>query len=120
MNRAKRVCNAPGCHELTYNSYCDKHKRESVKYKNNKYDKLNRNKKAKEFYNSSEWNRAKFKRLKQDLGLCVKCREKGIFVNADVVHHITELLVDWDKRLDNNNLISLCHSCHNNIHKHIG
>ncbi len=35
----------------------------------------------------------------------------------DTVHHIEELKEDWSRRFDKDNLISLCESCHQKIHK---
>jgi len=117
MNKAKRKCNAPGCHELTNNSYCEKHKRESVKIKNSKYDKLNRNKKAKEFYNSSEWINTSNRVLNNYKGLDLYAyyvENKIVFANT--AHHIIELMDDWDKRLDINNLFPVSSSSHKKIH----
>jgi len=45
---------------------------------------------------------------------------KGLIVAGDVVHHKVELLdgeEGWRLRLDADNLTTLCHKCHNNIHK---
>lgn len=37
-----------------------------------------------------------------------------------MVHHIVELLDDWDKALDMDNLESLCNPCHNKHHGYRG
>ena len=50
-------------------------------------------------------------------GLCLMCYFKyKILTIANVVHHIVELKEDYTKRLDEDNLITLCHSCHNILH----
>lgn len=57
--------------------------------------------------------------------LCEVCRSKGLFVSATEVHHMTpcesavsdeqmeELMFSWS------NLQSLCHSCHQEEHRHL-
>lgn len=117
MKRALKVCMKAGCNELTSDRYCEKHIVEAAREVNRRYDKYNRNQQAKAFYSSKEWFKARSKRMKQDFGLCVKCKEAGRLVKADVVHHKEELMKAWDKRIENDNLESLCHSCHNEIHK---
>lgn len=41
------------------------------------------------------------------------CEKKGIVTAANVVDHIIPLRIDYNKRLDVNNLQSLCNKCHN-------
>ncbi|WP_257143356.1 HNH endonuclease [Bacillus cereus] len=43
----------------------------------------------------------------------MRCRSNGIIKIGDVVDHIIPLLVDWSRRLEPNNLQTLCHACHN-------
>lgn len=45
--------------------------------------------------------------------LCQDCLKDGKYTKADVVDHIVELKDDWSKRLDESNLIPLCHYHHN-------
>lgn len=75
------------------------------------------NKKYSEFYNSVAWNRiSKYIRIKYN-GLCLMCLLKDKVLNpCDVVHHIEEIREDYDKRLEEKNLITLCHKCHNMLH----
>lgn len=70
------------------------------------------------FYDSPYWKRmSKYIRIKYN-GLCLYCLIKyEIEALADVVHHIIELKEDYSKRLEEDNLLTLCHSCHNNLHK---
>lgn len=39
-----------------------------------------------------------------------------IFTSADLVHHIIDIKDDWDKRLEDDNVISLFVACHNAVH----
>ena len=46
---------------------------------------------------------------KRDNYLCQVCLKHGRFIYQDVqVHHIIPINKDYDKRLDSNNLITLC------------
>nr|WP_236953619.1 HNH endonuclease [Jeotgalibacillus malaysiensis] len=49
--------------------------------------------------------------------MCQRCKRHKILRPAKVVHHLVEVRDDWSKRLVLNNLESLCHFCHNQIHK---
>ena len=44
--------------------------------------------------------------------LCEMCKENERLTVATEVDHIVPIKKDWSKRLDINNLQSLCHSCH--------
>lgn len=84
------------------------------------YNTYKRNPKARNFYNSLEWRKMRAYIFKRDTGLCQKCLEDNKITKGDVVHHKVELLdgeTGWNKRLDPNNLITLCHEHHNIIHK---
>lgn len=83
--------------------------------KNVRYNKDNKEYSA--FYNSVHWKRmSSYIRCKYN-GLCLMCYFKyKILTTANVVHHIVELKEDYSKRLDEDNLITLCHSCHNILH----
>lgn len=65
------------------------------------------------FYRSSEWKMLSRKRLQDDRFRCVKCNSI-----ASEVDHITAIQTDdgWERRLDYDNLQSLCISCHNAKH----
>ncbi|WP_447402337.1 HNH endonuclease [Lysinibacillus sp. fkY74-1] len=84
------------------------------------YDRYKRDPQATSFYRSYEWQKMRDYVFKRDLGLCQPCLELGTYTTGDVVHHIVELRdgeEGWSKRLDEDNLETVCHSCHNNIHK---
>lgn len=53
--------------------------------------------------------------MARDRYQCVMCRARGVVTRATMVHHIVPVKKDWDKRLDLDNLMSLCESCHNGI-----
>lgn len=114
--RAMKVCMKPGCNNLTRDGYCEVHKQQETSEQQKKYDRMNRNQKARDFYKSKEWFKARSKRMKIDFGLCVKCKQEGRLTHANVVHHKEELLKAWDKRVDIDNLECLCHACHNKVH----
>lgn len=48
--------------------------------------------------------------------ICQECKKKRLIEQANIVHHVIEVKEDWSKRLDIDNLVSVCHSCHNKIH----
>lgn len=82
---------------------------------------------CRKFYNSSAWKRKRIEILRRDSFMCVVCRkrlESGDDLpitqrrirKAYTVHHIKELRDFPELRLDNDNLISVCHECHDEIH----
>ncbi|MEL3973057.1 HNH endonuclease signature motif containing protein [Rossellomorea oryzaecorticis] len=85
-----------------------------------KFDKYKRDSKAEKFYNSKAWRKTRNIVFQRDTGLCQDCLKRDKIVSGDVVHHKVELLdgeKGWALRLDHSNLITLCHDCHNSIHK---
>lgn len=84
------------------------------------YDDSRRNKKARDFYNSPEWKSMRNYVYKRDGMLCQRCLKLDRYTPADVVHHKIELLdgeIGWENRLNEENLESICHKCHNKEHK---
>lgn len=68
------------------------------------------------FYNSIAWIRLSKQIKNKYNGMCISCLLDYLIIKpCDVVHHIETIRDDWDKRLDEKNLIPLCHGCHNNI-----
>ena len=103
-----RECGKAGCHELTRDYYCDKHKVNRHKV----YDKEQRNKQADKFYHSEAWKKVRAKAMSKAHGLCQDCLARGVLTNADMVHHIKPLR-DYPKlATDLNNLKPLCNKCH--------
>ena len=64
------------------------------------------------FYNSKEWRKMRDRMLERTNGLCAVCWMKGIVRNAVAVHHIKKLRTHFHLRLDEDNLICVCRSCH--------
>lgn len=71
---------------------------------------------SKAFYNSAAWKAQRLAILKRDR---YRCTEPGCHRTAEEVHHIVELteenVNDQKIALDQNNLRSLCSSCHKRI-----
>lgn len=75
-----------------------------------------------EFYKSGKWLRKRIKILKRDKYICQECKRyhrhsaDGTPVAATLVHHIKPYELFPELGLCNENLISLCESCHNKMH----
>ena len=68
------------------------------------------------FYICHAWLHLRAEVLKEQHNECQRCKEKGLFVPATVVHHIkTVRKYPW-LALDKGNLIALCDECHYEIH----
>ncbi|MBR2177438.1 MAG: HNH endonuclease [Clostridia bacterium] len=116
-----KVCSTCGrIHE--FNTVCPK-RIESIKKRQTEYDrnKYHRNSAADLFRNSKNWQRKRNEIKSRDLNICRYCflvRHKITTSNLSV-HHITSLDKDFDLRLNNNNLITLCRECHEKAEKGI-
>lgn len=136
-----RFCNAAGCREIipVDQYYCSKHqylqKEYEEKHKHwqqNKYKSMTKEqrheynkqvyKKRMEssknaphdynrFYKTSKWIKLS-RRTLQNSPVCVECLRNGTIKKADLVDHIVPIREDWSRRLDPNNLQSLCYRCH--------
>ena len=72
-----------------------------------------RNSEADRFRNTQAWKRKAAAILERDCHCCRVCFSAGVICSADLsVHHIISLAVDFDKRLDDDNLITLCRYHH--------
>lgn len=76
-------------------------------------------KKYKSFLSSSEWQKKREEIKERDLYLCPICTHgirydrKRKYDPQDLqVHHIESVRTAWTKRLENNNLITLCEKHH--------
>jgi len=74
----------------------------------------------KPFYNSARWKRKRAYILSRDKYLCQECKKYGKNIEAKIVHHIIEIEDDPDLKLKDDNLVSVCRSCHNKIHPEKG
>ncbi len=68
------------------------------------------------FYHSKEWQAVRRQVLQRDNYLCQVCKRAGRITPAATVHHIKAVRVDYSKRLDPNNLETICKACHNAEH----
>ena len=104
-------CPHQGCKELipVNQPYCDKHNRQR------EYDKSIRyttDAKLHSFYLSKEWQQVRNTIHDKYYGLCVWSYYHGEIKPYEEVHHIEPIRVDWNRRLDTDNLIPLTHRAH--------
>lgn len=72
-----------------------------------------RNSSADKFRNTQIWRRKSAAILDRDYHCCRVCYAAGDICTSGLsVHHITPLVEDFDRRLDDNNLITLCRYHH--------
>lgn len=65
------------------------------------------------FRSSYKWQQKREQIRQRDYYLCRYCLAHGRFTYDGLeVHHIVPLAVDWERRLDDDNLISLCGEHH--------
>lgn len=72
------------------------------------------------FYQTKEWKHKRETILRRDNYQCKECRRYGRLRQATTVHHIKHLDDFPELALVNDNLISLCESCHNKAHPEKG
>ena len=76
---------------------------------------------AKEFYNSTEWKECRRAFRKQALGLCERCRAKGLIRAGEIVHHKVPItpqnIYDPGITLSYSNLMLVCRDCHAELHQ---
>ena len=73
-----------------------------------------------EFYNSKKWKRKRETILRRDKYRCVMCKRYGRLTPATTVHHIKHYDEYPELALKDDNLVSLCHSCHEKAHPEKG
>lgn len=120
--RRMRECKHRGCIKLTRreHGYCEEHEREYLdkvnaakkKWKIENNYKRPRNSKVEKFYSSKQWQQLREYIKARDNYLCQDCLKEGRITIANQVHHIEPILKDWDKRFDEDNLVSLCNEHH--------
>lgn len=75
---------------------------------------------VRKFYNSTRWHNVRDYVMARDARLCQDCRKNGTVTPATEVHHIKPVTADnvGDDRITVNpdNLVSLCHRCHEKRH----
>lgn len=77
------------------------------------YNKHRRNKKTAAFYVSSEWRKTRAETIRRFDGVDIYAfYVLHVIQTADMVHHITPIEDDWNRRLDATNLIPLSNHSH--------
>ncbi len=116
-----KYCNRTGCNRLVPQGvkYCAAHtvsKTAENRQRHKEYDAHCRDQKAKGFYNSAEWEAVRARAMARDAGIDVYLYiMEGKVVPADTVHHIVELMEDYSRRCDMDNLISISGATHSMI-----
>ncbi len=81
------------------------------------------------FYKSKEFRNLKEGVLKEQHHECQVCKEQGVITKADTVHHVQYVRNHPELALsktymymgrEHRNLIAICRSCHNKVHKEKG
>ena len=106
------LCVAPSCKEIVRDSTsrCEKHKFTAKKDKN-KLRELRGGRRNSKVYDSSRWRRLSNKK-RTVTPFCEMCEVDGVTLVADVTDHIIEI-EDGGNQYEWDNLMSLCHTCHN-------
>lgn len=71
---------------------------------------------AKAFYKSWAWKKCRELILKRDNYLCQMCLKNGLITAAKIVHHIIHLKDNPLLALEEDNLTSVCNTCHERLH----
>ena len=113
-SKPKRPCAFPGCPCLAAEGgrYCERHN--TIQRKN--YDRYNRFPDMNRKYGRA-WKQIR-ERYAARNPLCERCLSEGRMTPVDEVHHIVPIKKGGTNSEDN--LMSLCRSCHNKIHVEMG
>lgn len=103
-NRALRPCAHIGCKALVRSGYCDKHKKDTRTYDNNRESAAQRG-------YDSDWRRYRISYLKAH-PLCVECLKEGTVTLAKIVDHIVPHKGDYKLFWDPKNHQPLCKKHH--------
>ena len=110
--KPKRPCRYPGCPNLTDGVYCEEH----APLMEQHYEKFQRGYSPGKRYGRA-WTRIRH-RYATKHPLCEMCLKNERYVAVEEVHHIVPLSEGGTH--DESNLMSLCRSCHEKIHKERG
>ena len=84
-----------------------------VEGNHNHKNKYKRNGQADKFRNTQAWQKKRRYIYERDRGMCRVCLANGKYNFKKIsVHHIEPLQEQYNKRLDDGNLICLCSTCH--------
>ena len=107
--KPKRPCRYPGCPRLTDGTYCEEH----AKLVRRHYEQFTRGYSTSKRYGRA-WKKIRDRYVRKH-PLCEQCLKEGRYVAVEEVQHIIPLSEEGTN--DESNLMSLCHSCHEKIHK---
>jgi 5-methylcytosine-specific restriction protein A len=110
--KPKRPCAYPGCPNLTHGTYCEQHQIQARR----QYDQYRRPADTAKKYGRA-WHRIRA-RYAAAHPLCERCLQEGKLTPVEEVHHIVP--VSRGGTHAEENLMSLCQSCHNRIHHEMG
>lgn len=78
-----------------------------------RYAERKRNSEADRFRNTQVWRKTAKRIIRRDLNCCRVCLSGGVVEYRELsVHHIVPIACDYDRRLDDDNLITLCRYHH--------
>lgn len=106
--KPKRACSYPMCPKLTDGRFCEEHQ----KRENKRYEQYDRNPIVRKRY-GSEWRKVRAKYVRTH-PYCELCFKEDRMKLVEEVHHKVPLSEGGTH--DEDNLISLCQSCHARIH----
>lgn len=110
--KPKQPCVYPGCTLLSDSRYCEKHR----KLVERNYDRYTRDRSVRRKYNGA-WRKIRAGYAKAH-PFCEQCYREGRMTEMAEVHHIKPLSIGGTHEEDN--LMSLCRSCHNKAHYTLG
>ena len=110
--KPKKPCAQPGCPNLTDGRYCDGHAKTNMQA----YNKYDRDPESNKRYGRG-WKKVRAGFLSEN-PLCELCRDTGRFAPAAVAHHRRKVSDGGTNAEDN--LMSLCGSCHSRLHAEQG
>ncbi len=110
--KPKRPCSYPGCPKLTDGRFCEEHAKLEAK----RYEKYDRDPAVRRRYGRA-WTRIR-NRYAAAHPFCEDCYKRGILTPMEEVHHILPLSRGGTHADDN--LMSLCKSCHSHITAEMG
>lgn len=70
----------------------------------------------KAFYNSAQWEHLRQEVLDEQHHECQHCKDKGLYTEAETVHHIETVRKHPELALTKSNLMAVCGECHYLIH----
>ena len=109
--KALKPCRYGNCPRLTEGTYCEEHAALMAK----RYDE-SRSKSHNKKY-GTQWHKIRNRYAKAH-PLCERCLSKGKYTPMEEVHHI--IPVNRGGSNDDSNLMSLCRSCHEQMHIELG